>query len=272
MTAMQAWVGGISVIGPGLSDWPSAAQVLRGRAAPAGDTTVIPPLTVLRPTERRRVGAVVKLALAAGLQACEAAAADPAALATVFASSGGDGANCHAICEALASDDRLISPIRFHNSVNNAASGYWGIATGATAASAIMSAFDGSFAAGLLEALVQLNTPDETDGRVLLIAYDAPYPEPLHACRPIDAPFAIGLLLSNQPGAGSIARLEAELSEQPADALSDEVLEGLRRCAPAARGLALLQLLACLPDKGGACVHLEYQTDLSLAVRASLPT
>ena len=77
------------------------------------------------------MGAVVKLALAVGLEACAHAGAIPARLPAVFTSSGGDGRNCHEICAALASAERLISPTRFHNSVHNAAAGYWGIATGA---------------------------------------------------------------------------------------------------------------------------------------------
>ena len=40
--------------------------------------------------------------------------------------------------------------------MHNAASGYWGIATGATPAANALCAYDGSFAAGLLEALTQV--------------------------------------------------------------------------------------------------------------------
>lgn len=260
MTRFAAWVEGVAVLGPGLAGWAAAREVLAGRAALAPAPTAIPPLAVLPPAERRRVGQVVRLALAAGLAACEDAAADPAVLPTVFASSGGDGANCHAICETLASDDRLISPIRFHNSVNNAASGYWGIATGATAPSAIIAAYDGSFAAGLLEALVQLATPDETDGRILLVAYDVPYPAPLHALRPVDDAFAIALVLAAARGPAATARLEAGLGRATPTALSDPALEQLRFGAPAGRGLALLDALAT----GGGQRVLEYHETLSL--------
>ena len=40
-----------------------------------------------------------------------------------------NGQVIHEICEALATDEREVSPTRFHNSVHNASAGYWGIAT-----------------------------------------------------------------------------------------------------------------------------------------------
>ncbi len=265
---LSARVVGISVFAPGLTGWPAALPVLQGRRPLEPAATEIPKLAVLPPAERRRVGNVVRLAIATGLAACEAAGADPGRLPTVFASSGGDGTNCHAICETLASDDRLISPIRFHNSVNNAASGYWGIATGAMAPSAIVSAYDGSFAAGLLEALVQLSTPGETHGTILLLAYDLPYPQPLDRVRPIADACGIGLVLSAGPGEAPFGRLEASLGCEAETQLADAALETLRVGNPAARGLALLQALAL---GGQARVVLPCHDTLALALAVDRP-
>ena len=53
-----------------------------------------------------------------------------------------------------------ISPTRFHNSVHNAAAGYWTIGAGCMQATTALSAYDATFAEGLLEALAQL-----ADGR-----------------------------------------------------------------------------------------------------------
>jgi len=74
----------------------------------------------------------------------------------VFASSGGDGQNCHEICQVLASAERHLSPTASITPCTNAAACYWGIATGATAASNALCAYDASFGAGLLEALTQV--------------------------------------------------------------------------------------------------------------------
>src|SRR5207244_3501491 len=89
----------------------------------------------LAPNERRRAGTIVKCALAVADEACAGAGLEPAALATVFSSSSGDPANCHALCEALATPERLVSPTRFTNSVHNASAGYWHIATASRAPS-----------------------------------------------------------------------------------------------------------------------------------------
>ena len=264
---LTAWIDGVALFAPGLAGWPAGRHVLSGGSFVAAPTE-IPKLAVLPPAERRRVGTVVRLALATGLAACESASADPAELPSVFASSGGDGSNCHAICEALASGDRLISPIRFHNSVNNAASGYWGIATGAMAPSAIVSAYDGSFAAGLLEALVQLATPAETAGRLLLVAYDVPYPQPLQSTRPMDDACGIGLVLHDRAGAHSIARITVDSTTEAPTTMDDPQLEGIRIGNPIARGLPLLAALAAGESRR---VVLPIHEQLGLAVTLAGP-
>src|SRR5580704_17753538 len=176
MVKLVAQIEGIGLLGPGLDGWTGSIALLEGRSPYISHPTVLPTPDGLPPAERRRLGRVVKLALGVGLQATAKAAVDPATLPAVLASSGGDGNNCHEICQALSLEEPLISPTRFHNSVHNAAAGYWSIATGSTAASNAICAFDASFAAGLLEAVTQV-VVDQT--RVLLVAYDAPYPQPL---------------------------------------------------------------------------------------------
>ena len=201
MSALHACIEGIGVLGPGLPDWPVAARVLEGAS---------------RPTARL-------------------------SRTTVFTSSGGDGQNCHEICEVLATPERQLSPTRFHNSVHNAPAGYWGIATGATAAANSLCAYDASFGAGLLEALCQLAVEHTA---VLLIAYDASYPEPMRSVRPIPDAFGVALLLAPGASCRSLAGLELTLTEAPADRMADPALERLRTSIPAARSLPLLAQLA----------------------------
>jgi hypothetical protein len=162
-------------------------------------------------------------------------------LASVFSSSGGDGQNCHELCQALAMAVREVSPTRFSNSVHNAAAGYWSIATGAKLESNVICAHDASFCAGLLEALTQV-TVDRIP--LLLVTYDTEYPEPIHAKRPVPDAFGIAFVLAPDRSAASLARVEAVLSDGPADRLDDPQLERLRLSIPAARGLPLLRLLA----------------------------
>ena len=163
-------------------------------------------------------------------------------LAAVFASSGGDTDIVNLICTSLATPERQVSPTHFHNSVHNAAAGYWSIATGSRMPSTSLSAYDGSFGAGLMEAAVLCC--DEAES-VLLVAYDSVPHEPLHAKRPLTANFSAALLLRPAASDSSLAGLTlAYATDVPETRLADGPLEALRLGNPAARALPLLQLLA----------------------------
>ncbi len=271
MTLMRlsAFIESVGVIGPGLANWPQAADVLAARAPYASARTVLPPPDGLPAAERRRTGPVVKIALAVGHEAVAASGRDATTLAAVFAASGGDGVNCHAICATLAGDDRQLSPTRFHNSVHNAPAGYWSIAAGARATSNVLCAHDGSFAAGLLESVCQV----AVDGvPTLLIAYDADYPEPLHAVRPVADAFGVALVLAPQASAATLARLDVTLTDAQASTLASPELEALRTNNPAARVLPLLEVLACLaePRRQGSVV-IDYMPEVRVHIDVTMP-
>ncbi|CAN0623539.1 Ketoacyl_synth_N domain-containing protein [Burkholderia multivorans] len=262
---LSAFIESIGLLGPGLTDWPQAARVLAGDAPYQPEPTVLPPPAGLPAAERRRTGPFVKVALAVGHEAAAASGRDAATLATVFSSSGGDGQNCHAICETLAGDERLLSPTRFHNSVHNAPAGYWSIATHAMAPSNVLCAYDGSFAAGLLESVGQV----VADGApTLLIAYDTGYPEPIRAVRPIIDAFGVALVLAPQPNATALARIDVRLTDAPATVLASPALEQLRVGNPAARALPLLEALAA---RRPASVVLDYLPDMRVQVDIAMP-
>lgn len=238
---MRLHVEGIGVLGPGLQGWQAARAVLAGAEPYAPARTVIPASDLLPPAERRRAGVPVRLALAVGREAFLHAGRDAAATATVFTSSSADGEILHQLCEAVATPEREVSPTKFMNSVHNAAAGYWSIATQSREPSTSLCAYDASFAAGLLEAAVQAGVEGKP---VALIAYDQPYPEPLHATRPLACEFGVALVLS--PEASSpLAALELELVPPQAEEtrLAGE-LEATRLGNPAARSLPLLAALA----------------------------
>jgi hypothetical protein len=258
--ALEGFIQGVGLIGPGLTDWSQARDVLAGVTPYCPQPTQYPGPARLPPAERRRASKIVQLALGTGLEACETAGLDPATLASVFASSGGDGQNCHAICEALASEDRLISPTRFHNSVNNAAAGYWDIATGSMAPATVVAAFDGSLAAGLLETLSQVV---EEQHPVLLIAYDSDYPEPLYRVRPIPDGLGTALVVTPAPGDRTLARIQLSPTQEGVTRLAEPLLEGLRASIPAAR---VLPLLGALARGVGERVVLDYLEDLRIAL------
>ena len=240
---MKLFVESAAILAPGLTGWAASRAVLAGEKTyePA---PLAPPVADLLPAvERRRTGSTVKLALAVGHEALTSAGRPVDSVATVFVSSGNDGDVINDICITLAGPDRQVSPTRFHNSVHNAPSGYWGIATHSHHPSTSLCGFDWSFAIGLLEAAAQL----QADRReVLLVAYDTPYPEPLRGIRPVTQPFGAALLLTRDRTNRSIAELGVGMDARPIEIsrMSDAALEHLRTDNPSARALPLLAALA----------------------------
>ncbi len=257
MSGLRVWVQGVGLLGPGLISWGSALDVLRGAEPHRFSPTLLPPPARLPPAERRRAGAAVKLALAVADEAVAQGRVDPSALATVFTSSSGEGVNCHALCETLATSTPMVSPTRFTNSVHNAASGCWHIAVASRASSTSLCAFDGSFGAGLIEAATSVQLSGQP---VLLVASDSPYPEPLNSARPLPDHFGLALLLAPGANAQSLAALSIELTgaQAGASACDDASLDALRRAIPAAAALPLLVALAqCAPQHRVAIDYLR---------------
>ena len=260
MTTQNIYLDGVGLIGPGLTGWAQACEVLAGRQTYVAAHTAPPAVEKLPPAERRRVGAPVKLSMAIGLEAARHAGADLASLATVFSSTEADCDNCHAILEALASSDRALSPTRFHNSVHNAPSGYWGIATGSMAPSTSLSAYDATFAAGLLEATTQARSNGKP---CMLLAYDTTYPEPLQHLRSIPDAMGVALVLNPHQTSAARALLKLTLRDTPATRMPQDDLEHLRQNIPVARSLPLLALLA--QGRSGSVV-VEYLDSLQLDI------
>jgi hypothetical protein len=249
----------IGLAAPGLPDWRHGREVLAGRAAfvPADLPPYAPRL--LPPNERRRATPAVRQAFRAAEDAV--GERDPSQLATVFAGSDGDMAILHRICAALAQPEKVVSPTDFHNSVHNAAAGYWGIATGCRAPSTTLAGYDGSFALGLLEAAVQTVTQNHP---TLLVSFDVPAPMPLYAARPLRDAASCALLLVADPAGGALARLGIVQCDEAETVLDDAALESHRRGNPALRALPLLRLLAVgqsgrvvLPGSGGRNLLVE---------------
>jgi hypothetical protein len=195
MDALVVHIEGIGWWSPGIADWNSAADFLRGDATPPTDGDARPGAAILPPNERRRAPEPVVLACEVAMQACAMADRAPAELPCVFASVHGDLVITDALCATLAADPLELSPTRFHNSVHNAAAGYWTVAAHCHAASSAVSASHGSFAAGLLEAAIQAHA-EQTP--VLFAAYDNSVRGPLADVVHGSAPFGVAFVVSPQ--------------------------------------------------------------------------
>lgn len=258
MTALRARVAGIGFWADGLPGWDAARAFAAGAPAPA-DAPRRPAPELLAPNERRRAPETVAVALEVALAACRAAGRDPAELASVFASAHGDFGITDYMCATLAADPRAVSPTRFHNSVHNAAAGYWTIGTGCTGAATALCAGPHTFAQGLIEALAQLATGADA---VLLVGYDGAAVGPLTRLAPSRGLLGGALVLARADdgpgpaltaaladGAGGLTTGEGPLARRiPDNAMSpmlplfDALAGDAREVALAAGGGQLLRL------------------------------
>jgi len=207
-TAPTLFIEGPAFWAPSLPGWEAAAAVFRGEAAPADPPAKRPSPQMLAPAERRRAPDTVALALEVAAAAVAASGRNAADLPCVFASSHGDlGINDY-MCSTLAADPLLLSPIKFHNSVHNAAVGYWTIGTGCMAASNSLTAYESSFAAGLLEAAAQCAADQRA---VLLAGFDMPAVGALASVTTSRDLLAVALVLSPVRTARSVASFDWSL-------------------------------------------------------------
>ncbi len=236
---VRAW----GLAAPGLSNWEAALPVLQELTAiPTEEEFRYAPPDKLPRNERRRATRITRLAFSACADALREQPADTAArLNTVFATCSGDMDTLDGICRALAQPEIALSPLQFHNSVHNATAGYWSIASAAHGASTSISAHDGTFAAGLMEAATQI--ADDPATEVLLVCYDIPPPQPLQQGRPVTQPFAVALLLGTaQEGDWQLTLDSKAVGTETT--LPEPAWEQCRLDNAAARSLPLLHAIA----------------------------
>ena len=238
---MSVHVDALGLAGPGLASWQDSLTVLADESIYR--TGECPRCTskLLPANERRRVPVTARMALQVAEEAMAQSSLALDSVCSVFATCHGDTDIINDICIALAEPERSVSPTKFHNSVHNAAAGYWAIAAHSPMPSTTVCAYHASFVAGLMEAVAQLQVEARP---VLLVAYDCPAPEPLAASVGPCEPFAVAMVLTPDATPQS-TRLGLEMvSQQPVQAMNCAELEALRVSNPAARGLPLLRVLA----------------------------
>lgn len=240
---LRVYVEGVGFWASRLPGWDAAGAILRGEAAAPATSQPRPVPVLLPPAERRRAPDTVAVSLEVAARACEMAGRDPKTLASVFASTHGDLAISDAICDTLAKTPSLTSPTRFHNSVHNAAAGYWTIGTGCMKPYTSVSGHYYTFGQGLLEAASQAlceNAP------VLFVAFDIEARGPVGTMQPSKGMFAAGLVLSPDAGRRSVCRLTLDVTPQaqPEPSVPRPANAALVEGNAMANGLPLFEALA----------------------------
>lgn len=187
--------GGPFVTGLGL--WaPGFRDLAAWRSGDRTDTA--PPTGGLPAREQRRATMLGRMAGEVLLQACAEARVAPAAVGMVLGTVGGEFAVTFEALEMTTADPPTSSPLRFRNTVHNAALGALGIAHGNVGyASALSADAERVVAMSLIEGIAWLS--DHGGHVAVLIAEDA-WPDRDHL------PLATAIVLSEAPAVGAAVR------------------------------------------------------------------
>lgn len=265
MQPRTAYIEGIGIWSAALPSWDEASRILRGEVPPAQDTLKRPSPELLPPNERRRAPDTVAVSLEVASKACAHAQREPASLPSVFSSTHGDLAVTDYMAETLAEAPEMISPTKFHNSVHNAAAGYWAIATGCMHPYTALSASHRSFANGLLEALVQAQSDDTS---ILFVAYDIEAQGPLATVVESSGRLGCALVLNSAPSARARFSLkwDTRANDKPGDSKAGTLCASLVAGNAMAGAITLMELLA--RSEGSCRYALGPGLELALEVAA----
>ncbi|MEM1434019.1 MAG: beta-ketoacyl synthase chain length factor [Pseudomonadota bacterium] len=266
--AMRFQVDGIGLWGRGLTSFATLEALVAGEAEALNGSYEQPKPQAVAPRERRRAGELINLAVEVAHQACEHAGADKRQIPSVFASALSDTAVTDYMCRKLAAPERLLSPTKFHNSVHNAASGYWSISAENRAPSTFISGFRESFGAGLLEAVSLCLEREEP---VLYVAYDMANAAPFNDFAAVDESLATAFVLS--PAADRPRSFELELlpggSATAATAPSTNALREIAATNYCGAGLTLAEACATPAGAAARALTLPFTPDRALKLTAS---
>jgi hypothetical protein len=270
--AMAVDLVGIGAWGPAFNNW-AELQSLLVNPAPSDSsgealqwTTQVPKPEIIPANERRRAPLPVRAAVEVSWQALQQSGLPSGEVACVFGSGLGDTEITDYMCRALTTAEKQLSPTKFHNSVHNAAAGYWTISTGCMKSANSIAAYQNTAGLALLEGMIQCQQHNEP---VLVTLFDTAAHDAYRQIFACEYSFAAALLLVPAGTATApIARLAmkdeaAAISSAPS--FPHQPLHQLYRENPAAKVLGLLQQLAA-KHTGDCLFELSPRRTLNLAV------
>jgi hypothetical protein len=228
------YLRGLALWSPGYRDLGAFARGERDESVVDCESPWVPP-RLLRGASR-----LTRMLGEAAARATAHAGADPKTIATVYASAYGEIETMVILLETIFAGDGQLSPMRFKNSVHNAAAGLGSIGTANQGFSTALAAGDRSFEAAMIEAIVLLG---ERGGDAVVSVADDRLPEPLSRECAREG-LAVGLCLGTSPE-GAIAmigalRQDREAIEWP-KAFLDRPLDPALATNPAAAALPLVE-------------------------------
>lgn len=261
MNDIEFSIASIGAWGSNFENWGQLKQLLNGEQGEAHGLKGPKP-EIIPANERRRAPLPVRLAVETSWQATQGSTYDAKDLSCVFVSGLGDTQLTDYMCKVLAGENKALSPTKFHNSVHNAAAGYWTISTGCMQAANSVAGFDESVSLTLLEALIQA---DAQQRPMLLTFYDAPSSEVLKKLLKNEQSFSVSLVMVpsslSDKAANFSMSVEQEPSAWPKASWSNELNE-CYQSNPVARVLSLLSLLTSDELDGSVSMPLSEGTSL----------
>ena len=232
---------GLGAWGPTFHNWSDLSARLQGKSLDV-EASKGPKPEIIPANERRRAPLPVRLAVESSWQATEDAGINPADLTSVFVSGLGDTQLTDYMCRTLAGENKALSPTKFHNSVHNAAAGYWTISTGCMRAANSVAGFQQSVSLTLLEALIQCQTEQRP---VLLTFYDAPCSQALVDLMKNEIAFAASIIIAPTNNAAPVhqAQFQQKITDWP-EFVADDFLQECYETNPVGRILPLLKAIA----------------------------
>jgi hypothetical protein len=165
------------------------------------------------------------------------------------------------MCRELNTDTKQLSPTKFHNSVHNAAAGYWTISTECMQAANSIAGFEQTASLALLEGVTQCVFEQQP---LLITLFDAPVADMLKDMLKNELPFAAALVITPQAAGPNGFELEVRNQAVKWNPLSNAALASLYENNPAAKILSLLEFIAGNNKEHSLSLPLSATTSLTL--------
>lgn len=260
MINAEMYVNGVVLITPGSERYEDISQFLQnGTLASLKNDWKAAPTSISART-LRRLSPQTLLAIAVAEKIQPALENDAA---WVFSSAYGEGETLKVILDSICTPEMSVRPLRFQNSVHNAASGQWTIAAQIRNSVTSICCGDASVGAGLLKAIMQLQVEERSVG---LVVYDVPLPFPLDTSHRLAMPAGVGLALSPKFTAQSFARINVSFEARKITSVTTVLgKQALELVNPAFAILPLFERL-CGIGTGPVVMDVNGATNLCLEI------